>query len=355
VHEDAREMEDANVENRPARPPPLETVSPPDTALSPLAKQISKTSDVTTASSHPLTLSPFETSRPTSRTSHVELNNAPRKYTSIVDANLPPSRPIPRSDTWWARFANTSFLDRRLSDAGKSHSKPLDFRDPNPPPRFTAIKEVSGNSDSPESHSNLEDSNVSRRGSHHKMYSTAAHGRSVSSMQTAKTADSELIERMGGMDVQRVGTDESLQTVSTTSGSSLAPDSPPMIPSTVQYLDRDNATVESPTEMARSEVPIPQSDRLTTPGVGLPIKQTPMSEGAVSSRVKAYERRISQDMEGMSSPGSPLSPDVRNTRRWEERPAKKNLINVNYGLAPRPSLYVANPDNSLRPSSSSEN
>jgi hypothetical protein len=61
----------------------------------------------------------------------------------------------------------------------------------------------------------------------------------------------------------------------------------------------------------------------------------------VMSRIQALERRISQDSEGITSPRSPLNPGAR------------NRITTNYGLAPRPYLFVANPDHARHPSSGS--
>jgi len=65
----------------------------------------------------------------------------------------------------------------------------------------------------------------------------------------------------------------------------------------------------------------------------------PHSPG-VAERVRAFERRMSRE--------SALPPPPTNTRRREERvgPAAEVVArpSVRYGLVPRPSLFVANPD-----------
>jgi len=54
---------------------------------------------------------------------------------------------------------------------------------------------------------------------------------------------------------------------------------------------------------------------------------------AVAARVQAYERRMSREAE---------VPSPTNTKQREERTVTRPV--VRYGLAPRPSLFVANPD-----------
>jgi hypothetical protein len=332
IPEDTRQGENTDVE------PSQGIVSPPDAVtqpLSPLSKQASRSSDVTTTvSSHAHGPTSFDASRASSRTSNNDGQSSSRMHSSILDSYHPPNQPIQRSNSWWTRFAKTPFLDRKSSDASQSRPKALEFRDPNPPPRLVAIQEASGDSNIP----NPQDSDTSRKGTHHKVYSSVAHGRSMSSMKTSKTADSEMIERMGGMDVvQRMGTSDSSHTSHTSEPNSPESDSHLRRVSS-QYLS-DEDTVESPTEMKETDMPgreDPFANPLRTP------RHVSLPQGGVAARVHAYERRMSRETEGASSP--PLSPGMHNTRRWEERPAKKGMVSVNYGLVPRPSLYVANPD-----------
>lgn len=142
-----------------------------------------------------------------------------KRPSSIIDANPPPSLltmgSIRRSGSWWTRFAKTPLLDRRLSSTSRTSHGPIEIRDPNPlPPRLVPIKESSGSS--PESshiQSNSHPRNESggdleggddlfgqgnrKRGGHAQIYSSHLHGRSASSFQTSKTANSEMLERVG--------------------------------------------------------------------------------------------------------------------------------------------------------------
>ena len=54
---------------------------------------------------------------------------------------------------------------------------------------------------------------------------------------------------------------------------------------------------------------------------------------AVAARVQEFERRMTQQE---------LSPPPTNTKKREERSRKPSV--VNYGLVPKASLFVANPD-----------
>ncbi|KAM5539305.1 hypothetical protein V8D89_007178 [Ganoderma adspersum] len=130
------------------------------------------------------------TSADNSRSSH-EFSSLPRP-SSIIDANPSISSTLRRSDSWWSRFTKTPLLDRTfLADTSRSRSQqPLDFRDPNRPPRLVPIKETS-NSLSPEDL-------PSKRGSRDDaVYASVHHGRSATSLQTSRTADSAEIDKMG--------------------------------------------------------------------------------------------------------------------------------------------------------------
>ncbi|KAL0953257.1 hypothetical protein HGRIS_004507 [Hohenbuehelia grisea] len=331
--------------------------------------------------------SPFEGTRPSS--SHTSLSvgfhqmgSSPRP-SSILDPSPNPSgtilsaaptQPMRRSDTWWTRFSRTSFLDRRASDASRRSGTGAmpDIRDPNPPPRLNPIEESQnsgsanespeGSKDSPKGASLIKGS--LRRGK-------GSHAKSTSSLQTAHTADSEAIERMGGrIDValrvrSRAGRESTGSTVSSHAGS---------------YFDRMDGDadadelaavyeVQSPAEMNASDVafaaaqglPLPLTpDKTPSPGRTPPKVSTPSasstasstslgSDGkpkrppmprppsgrAVAARVQEYERRMSQDVE----PPSPAS-----GRSAEDRGHKKHKPSVDYGLVPRASLFIANPD-----------
>jgi hypothetical protein len=205
------------------------------------------------------------------------------------------------------------------------------------------------------------------------LYHEMIHGRSASSLQTANT---EILERVGGtMDiVQRDGTLDS-QHASLTglddefgvggggSGSGSGPPlrallarGEPSYHSTRTASSSVSASVESPIIQSplRSAADSP-ADEFTHP----PLSSSPPSEEiaaglmaehagspprspGVAERVRSFERRLSRESES--------SPSPTNTRRIEERltppPAALAAARpaVRYGLVPRPSLFVANPD-----------
>lgn len=146
------------------------------------------------ASDSSLSRGPASTSNVASGPSSSQLSHeppqSPRRPSSIIDANPPTNQLMRRSNSWWTRFAKAPLLDRRSSDKSP---KPIDFRDPNPPPRLGPIEEGS--------HTNSPDSPASKHrdtsGGHGKVYSSSRHGRSSTSLQTARTANSDILERMG--------------------------------------------------------------------------------------------------------------------------------------------------------------
>jgi hypothetical protein len=307
--------------------------------------------------------------------------------TSSVSRTSSPSlmnstQPMKRSNSWWLRFAPTGLLDRRPSGA----SRRMEFRDPNPPPRLSAIEERHSYAEktsppgsggtgekvlqfmhksllSPPSSSQqarrLQDEtdvSISSRGVPMKIYGVDRHGKSVSSL---KTADSEAIERMAvTMDVvQRITTRSHRGTGSIGSIGGLSLDTH----ASTHILEREdriseadggqNRTEEnlimfaSPEEMERSVLTSPQpldhepTTVDTTPRSDLtlspPISTAPQSSSRnVSQRVRAFERRLSVE--------APVSPPPTNTRHREER--TKKVVEVNYGLARRPDLFITNPD-----------
>ncbi|KAF9052444.1 galactose oxidase [Hymenopellis radicata] len=261
-------------------------------------------------------------SRVTSRTSYEA--RSPRS-SSIIDSAPKPMR---RSDSWWNRFSRTSFLDRHNSGASRRGSNVLDFRDPHPPPRLIAIEESthSANSNSPESAERVSPRTTSRHGS--KVY--GAHGKSTTSL---RTADSEAIERMvGAMDVaQRVRTGSNRTRESTVASmsddhhdnSSILEDDQPIVTSPVEAT-----FVERPL----SKHPLPISSALSSATSLNSAGSKQNRSSSVADRVRYFERRMTRD----------VTPPPTNTKQREERTRKTS--HVNYGLVPRASLFVANPD-----------
>ncbi|EMD33990.1 hypothetical protein CERSUDRAFT_159368 [Gelatoporia subvermispora B] len=262
---------------------------------------------------------------PASSHSSQEASRSPRpRPSSIIDANPPPSEPMRRSNSWWARFAKTPLLERRTSV-----QRPLEFRDPNPPPRLVPIAE---SAHSPSQSQSPPDSPEARRA--REMYAGGHHRRSTTSLQTAQTADSAVIERMGcTLDV--VQQDSLSSHASAPSTGSACDDAPPgaLAPDTAEL-------VQSPTRMTPAEgarLPPPPAYERTSP------PRRPASSGRVAARVQDLERRMSQAQQG-DSPSPPLPPPAR---------ARRPRAASTYGLAPKSPLFVANPDHRHHSSSSS--
>ena len=268
---------------------------------------------------------------PDSPTRYGQPGSPPPTKSSFIDANPTPHHPVKRSDSWWSKFAKSAFLDRRASDAsghgggggnyrtrsgslsGKTSMGLLvsEFRDPNPVPKLVAIEENSLRD--PSRHAS-EDSKLSdnhegddsqgakpKRSAttpHERIYTNTTHGKSISSLQTTNT---EALERIGRMDiVQREVTESSANSW----GAGEVSNRPIASPSEFGTRDHEHdeslgARITMPTK------PPPATRRATSSGGG---------GGMVASRIKAFEK---------------LEP---------KREA------VKYGLAPRPSLFVANPD-----------
>ncbi|KAJ6520916.1 hypothetical protein DFH09DRAFT_1426539 [Mycena vulgaris] len=253
---------------------------------------------------------------------------------SIVDMKPPqPDQPIRRSDTWWARFANKSLLDRRSSRGSASGVAAPDIRDPNPlPQRLDFVKEETSSvlrerSDGSDASARVGPSALYGRG-------VPGHGKSMSSLQTQRTADSEAIERMGGnVDVMLRGNRQSGSTSTrgsvTTHGGSV--DEGHARQSWHPDPDNEEIFASSPVEMVPAAAFALSPPRQPSPPRP-PLSTASSGSSAVSDRIREYERRMSQDV-------SP--PPATNTKQREERTRKKT---GNYGLVARPSLFVANPD-----------
>ncbi|KAI0091033.1 hypothetical protein BDY19DRAFT_933279 [Irpex rosettiformis] len=271
-----------------------------------------------------------------------------RHPSSIIDANPSIGQKLRRSNTWWARFSKTPLLERARSNSSSNSTRPIDFRDPNPPPRLLTIEE-SMNSNSPDS---PEGKRRNTSGEHRQMYSQIHHGRSQSSLQTSKTADSETLERMANtMQIVQKGSSSSKGPSRDTSGRDdehsiddaflvLLHIPPPLSDRPLSIISGSPATdtgeepsfVQSPTQMSREELshkPLALGD-VVSPRRPSPAKRP--SSSKVAEQVAAYERRMSQSLE--NDQGRSLPPP-RRTR------------NSAYGLAPKASLFVANPDHRL--------
>lgn len=324
-------------------------------ALSPLSERTSQNtisldpSSSASASSHDHMsgeniLSHFSdsASRVTSRTSY-EASRSPRPSSSIIGSNAPPDQPMRRSDSWWARFRSTNFLDRRSSDASRRSINRYDIRDPNPAPRLGAIEE-SVHSASPDQ---------SRKSSGQEQAASRTNSRVMEgrrkSMSSVHTADSEAIERMAGaMDViQRIRTGSHRTSGSTSTSGGLSIDvhgaaqthpdpfdGIPNVTSPVEMLPADVNDYPLQSLETQSKKSTPSPKRPASSASSSSRSTRPAPGGAIAAKIQAYERRLSQDQE---------IPRLTNTKQVEER-RKGRGMSVDYGLVPRASLFVANPD-----------
>jgi hypothetical protein len=145
------EVEPAHTEHRIVRrlPTPLVTTLPPSTdsvPLSPLVEQASQSS--LSNSSASLNIHPDQHTGLGS--SHVA-SRSPR-LSSILDPNPPTtSQPMRLSNSWWARFAKPSLLERRSTELSAWNSSGfIDLRlNPNPPRRMVTEFTYSRLSDTP--------------------------------------------------------------------------------------------------------------------------------------------------------------------------------------------------------------
>ncbi|KDR78836.1 hypothetical protein GALMADRAFT_244433 [Galerina marginata CBS 339.88] len=341
-----------------------QTLSPlsEHTSQSTLALQTFSTSGSSQAHSSENVPSPFaggSTSQATSLTSFSRSpsnpttpGSPPLKSTSIIGASDPAllstNQPMRRSNSWWTRFSRSSLLDRRSSDASRTR---YDIRDPNPAPRLGAIEEASSGSapgtakSSPGSGGGKQRQTSVSRANSGRMYGGAAtgHGKSMTSL---RTADSEAIERMAGnMDVVQKersrwgsGSTSSAGGLSVDTHASVLEDGEKEV---VGGEHREDLMFfASPVE--EPSVPLPSSPPSAYKATFVPVGPLhledpgPSSPGKVSERIQAYERRMSQ---------GETSPPPTNSKQREERSKKR--VEVGYGLVPRASLYVANPDHRL--------
>jgi len=368
--------------------PPLKITAPitfPLRALSPL-KEFSHTSSSNPTSPPHLsldisqsTLSLFEPKTPTSPTACTPYPppEVLSRRLSLSTPYSPPLQPIRRSDSWWARFAKTSLLDRRGAVSSISN-KLLDFRDPAPAPPLAAIEENSIPKLSSTESTFKSDGNIPP---------ARKHARSISSAYSMRTADTESAERLGGSYdvVQRIPSEVSLsrntvasstvEAASTTGGgvrraekkggllavnrlsTATADESILTVGSSVEHslpsfpsqtlvsagspktaTTAINTRSRSPLAMTTASATKTREHSPSPP----PASPTGNEGSAVAHKVRAYERRLSQDLE------SQLSSPRKNTCKREEMPSRSRPT-IKYGLAPHASLYIANPDLSSEP------
>ncbi|KZT02273.1 galactose oxidase [Laetiporus sulphureus 93-53] len=320
------------------------------TRLSPVSERpsVPTLSSATVSSASHSTTTPFapapSSSTPNPSYSSLEMARSPRaRRSSILDASpSPPAVPMRRSNSWWTRFAKTPLLDRHASDASRA-SRPLEIRDPNPPPRLIAIEESTGSNQAREGDAPVEGQkgpeDLSRR---EQPYSTTQHGRSASSLQTAKTANSDMIDKMGRtMDIVQRST-TSLHSSGHSADSEIDVDvHSPSLAHVVSHSSRGSAesqALESPEQISPLRTLASIASFPSPPASSKVSSPRRPSVGQVAARVQAYERRVSQDVQPERPPLS-ASP-------------RKERASV-YGVAPKPSLFVANPDHRTSRSSGS--
>ena len=272
-----------------------------------------------------------------------------------------------RTDSWWTRFARTSLLDRRFSNSSRMSgtSGRFEIRDPKPPPCLDVIAENIHLVPRTESSRTLQEKSLPHQRSPilgrvaSIMYKTG-HEKSMSSL---RTADSEAIERMAGtMDVfQRMETrsnsPRTTGSINSTGGMSIDIVGTPLDAGHDDHVSGsgtsqgimldDLLTFSSPIEM--SPLQAPGGHECSPPPLSRPSspKESPIrligsppppskstfispSSPSVADRINAFERRMS------------LEQTAANMKYREERTKKR--VTVDYGLVPRASLFVANPD-----------
>lgn len=264
-----------------------------------------------------------------SRSSEPQGTTTVSRYSIVSGSTLSHSQSMTRPDSWWSRLTKPPLLDRRTSMI----SKPLDFRDPTPAPPLVTSDETRKCSPSP------------RHSGDTPVENPAGHGKSVSSTHSGRTAHTDSVEQLGACYdvVQRLASDGSSSGRAPSLGSAditeqgmfaVEKPTPPeiSISGALPHVDPPRPT------LCLVDLAIPLD--VETPFEPLASQKSnpaPPKTGIVTSRIKAYERRLSQDMESQQIPA------LRNTRRREEVPSRSRPT-IQYGVAPRASLFIANPD-----------
>ncbi|KAF8632265.1 hypothetical protein AX15_002010 [Amanita polypyramis BW_CC] len=252
--------------------------------------------------------------------------------TSLINAN---PTPMSRADSWWKRFTRSSFLDRKISSTSRK-SPSIDAKECN-----VLLMPIGEQVDSLALKSVLRrsvevvDNQVKPR-SALNIYE-GPHERSLSSLRTANT---DGVNKIGGaMDIIRtdrtmsnqssrssmrdmnIGTEQSDRTIYNT----LMSDGPTLTPTQLGPLDdylADANRVNTTFGLSPSSGNIKLD--LVSPACIAPERP---SRGLVIARVQAYERRLSQDN------------DINRGYGREQ----ENITSTKYRLAPRQSLFIANP------------
>ncbi|TFK20292.1 galactose oxidase [Coprinopsis marcescibilis] len=326
---------------------PLEHVGHP---LSPLSERTSQSTlnnpeSASASSSDHVSSSRFSTvaSRTTSGTSQIDSPTSPTLLSNML--TLPAENKVRRSDSWWSKLGRRTSLAESTRPAAYTA-----LRDPNPPPRLVTIDE-SVHSRSPDKSTptskrsspgsaEVEAQMAEQHQREHSQPYTTKHGKSMSSL---RTTDTEVIERMAGtMEVvqrRKSGSQGTRRSTDSTTNLSLNTDGS----GDQQAGDfGDLAGYASPTEMDPHEAAVHRAtSRARTPPVSYyrnvaqpaPVASAssgpsrtlpPAPSGGVAARIQDFERRSSQDQS-------------------KQNPSN-NRGSVDYGLVPRRSLFVANPD-----------
>ncbi|KAF8656223.1 hypothetical protein AX16_002659 [Volvariella volvacea WC 439] len=300
--------------------PPIITTDTPYKELTPGPANLDVSTGATSQNDGPSsqssreTLSPFGSSSAVSSSTSQDHRQSILPTASLLNPSPPGSQFIKRSDTWWGKFAKSSFLDRRSSDGSRRSPKFLDIRDPNPPPALLVAIEESVAAERSNKTSESDAVNVTDG----RPY--GPHGISMTSFQTSGTADTEFIERIAGtMDVVQRAMDRDARRT----GSTLS------VETRSFEQDPDQSSHHQSSQSAFEDSPVPKPPPSAYPSRSLP------RPGAVAARVQAFERRFSQDQEQIISPTSPIYRQTRRQTKDHE---------VNYGLIPKPNLFITNPD-----------
>lgn len=253
------------------------------------------------------------------------------RYSTVSGSTLLHSPSLSHPDNWWSRLTKSPLLDRRTSITS---SKLLDIRDPTPAPLLDPLEETKIYSP------------TLGRSSDTPTDILVEHGRSLSSAHSGRTANTDAAEHLGGSYdvVQRLASDgsssrraPSLGSVEITEQRMLAVDNHTLaeisLSSGSPHIDLPRSTLAPVGAATPVDVERPSEPRMSPK----PFMGSSEKGAIVTSRVRAYERRLSRELESQQ-----ISP-LRNTRRREEVPSQTRPT-IHYGVTPRASLFIANPD-----------
>ena len=305
-------------------------------------------SDSSHASNHNTLVSDGSRSQLTSPPTSETPQPSPMASSSIIETR-PLSQLVRRSDSWWTRFSRTSFLDRRPSNASRVSGGMSEFRDPKTPPTLIAINESTPIEDPMKPHL------VSRTLS--AVYEN--HNKSKTSVRTADTEAIERMARMADVQIVRSGSQRTTSTDTTSfhihsrsysrfqdSGQPEDTNSNPLdAPDIWQspfHSPADDSDRNSNFSGFPHEHPSPILSHPQSPAI-VPQQYSPTPSSSVATRICNPERRAPHAQ-------GPLPPT--NTKHWEEK-VKQPGVSMTYGLTPRLSLFVANPDHTRSPSADS--